>query len=79
MARVYCKFTWTKLTWSTEQWDSNNNFANSTFTPTIAGRYYLVAQSKWGTTIDDKIHIAAISKNGAIWKNTEMARKVLGE
>ena len=30
---------WTKITWNTEDYDTNNNFASSTFTPTVAGYY----------------------------------------
>jgi hypothetical protein len=31
--------TATKVTFDVEQWDTNNNFASSTFTPTVAGYY----------------------------------------
>ena len=34
--------TWTKISFQTENWDTNNNFASSTFTPTVAG-YYLIS------------------------------------
>lgn len=33
--------TWTKITYDTEEFDTNNNFASSRFTPTIAGYYLL--------------------------------------
>ena len=33
--------TFTKLTYNTEVFDTNNNFASSTFTPTVAGYYQL--------------------------------------
>ena len=32
---------WTKVTLDTEEWDTNNNFASSTFTPTVAGYYQI--------------------------------------
>jgi hypothetical protein len=35
--------TWTKITYDTEEFDTNNNFASSRFTPTIAGYYVLTA------------------------------------
>ena len=35
--------TWTKVTFDTELFDSNNNFASSRFTPTVAGQYYFCA------------------------------------
>lgn len=31
----------TKVTFDTENWDTNNNFASSTFTPTVAGYYQI--------------------------------------
>jgi hypothetical protein len=36
----------TKLTWSTEVFDTNNNFASSRFTPTVAGEYILTASAR---------------------------------
>jgi hypothetical protein len=30
---------WTMLTWPNEDFDTNNNFANSRFTPTVPGKY----------------------------------------
>ena len=33
--------TWTKVTFDTEAFDTNNNFASSTFTPTVAGYYQI--------------------------------------
>jgi hypothetical protein len=33
--------TWTKVTFDTEIFDTNNNFASSTFTPTVAGYYQI--------------------------------------
>ena len=35
--------TWTKVTFDTELFDTNNNFANSRFTPTVAGQYFFHA------------------------------------
>jgi hypothetical protein len=39
--------TWTKLTFTGEIFDTNNNFASSTFTPTVAGYY----QFNWNIEI----------------------------
>lgn len=47
--------TWTKVTFSSEEFDTNNNFASSTFTPTVAG-YYL---------FDACIGFAAMTTGGA--------------
>jgi hypothetical protein len=35
--------TWTKITFDTEVFDTNNNFASSRFTPTVAGYYQINA------------------------------------
>jgi hypothetical protein len=39
----YSQSTWTKVTLGTEAFDTNNNFASSTFTPTVAGYYQINA------------------------------------
>jgi len=36
--------TWTKITYDTEEYDTNNNFASSRFTPTVAGYYQINAR-----------------------------------
>jgi hypothetical protein len=36
--------TFTKILFQTEEFDTNNNFASSTFTPTVAG-YYLITSA----------------------------------
>ena len=38
--------TWVKITYDTEDFDTNNNFASSTFTPTIAGYYVLTLNTE---------------------------------
>jgi hypothetical protein len=35
--------TFTKILWTAEEFDTNNNFASSAFTPTVAGYYLIVA------------------------------------
>jgi hypothetical protein len=56
--------TLTKITLQTEVFDTNNNFASSTFTPTVAGYYQIngVLRST-GTSITASI--IAIYKNGS--------------
>jgi hypothetical protein len=55
-----------KITFETEEFDTNNNFASSRFTPTVAGYYQLnscvTAESSYNTI---KI---SIYKNGSIFK-----------
>jgi len=56
----------TKVTYDTEEYDTNNNFASSTFTPTVAGYYQINAQLQPASTYCGG-HIA-IWKNGAVYK-----------
>jgi hypothetical protein len=42
--------TWTKITLDIKAFDTNNNFASSRFTPTIAGYYQINAQVQMGVS-----------------------------
>lgn len=58
--------TLTKILLQTEEFDTNNNFASSTFTPTVAGYYQVTASIRIvssATTIRTYIH-----KNGSAYK-----------
>ena len=66
-AQTLSSATNTKLTFTTEEFDTNNNFASSTFTPTVSGYYqvsggFQVAVSATGGAI-------AIYKNGGGFKS----------
>ncbi len=62
--------TFTKVTFDTEQWDTNNNFASSTFTPTVAGKYLVTAilylQPETTTLVGDQL--IAVYKNGSAYQ-----------
>ena len=64
--------THTKVTFDTELFDSNNNFASSRFTPTVAGQYYFCADlhhynsANAATTIRN----TALYKNGSVHTHT---------
>jgi hypothetical protein len=58
--------TLTKITFDTEEYDTNNNFASSRFTPTVAG-YYLVS-GKTQPNGSYSAGITAIYKNGALYR-----------
>jgi len=46
--------TFTKITFETEKFDTNNNFASSRFTPTVAGYYQINSVLRYsGTAIND--------------------------
>lgn len=55
----------TKVTWGRELIDSNGNFASSTFTPTVAGYYLIIAAVGWVATVDTSRSATYIYKNGA--------------
>ena len=55
---------WTKITFNTEQFDTNNNFASSTFTPTVAGYYQVNAQIQYDIASVANANIR-IYKNGS--------------
>lgn len=55
--------SFTKLNLQTETFDTNNNFASSRFTPTVAGYY----QFNWGMGLATTTQsLSALYKNGAI-------------
>jgi hypothetical protein len=57
----------TKVLFGTEEFDTNNNFASSTFTPTVAGYYQVNAQVSTGTAQTRLIFY--IYKNGSVYKS----------
>ena len=64
--------THTKVTFDTQLFDTNGNFANSRFTPTVAGQYFFFAHlhhynSASGATT---IRNTGLYKNGSIHTNT---------
>jgi len=59
--------SFTKITYGTEDFDTNNNFASSTFTPTVAGYYQINANFRFGTAFAATQQSILIYKNGAVW------------
>jgi len=57
---------WTKVTLGGEEFDTNNNFASSRFTPTVAGYYQINAA--FSTTTSTGNIFVALYKNGANYK-----------
>jgi hypothetical protein len=62
--------TWTKVNYATETWDTNNNFASSRFTPTVAGYYQINA------TFGEGLSAAGMNFYIAIYKNATEFRKM---
>ena len=58
--------TFTKILFQTEEFDTNNNFASSTFTPTVAG-YYQINLTATSSALN--LALITIYKNGSIYKN----------
>ena len=61
--------TWTKVTWPTEEYDTNSNFADSTFTPTVADKYQIKAQVKFVTADANARVEISVYKNGIAVQN----------
>ena len=57
--------TWTKVTMGTVLLDTDNMFASSRFTPTIAGKYYCYFEGV-GTSTSTHFYVA-IRKNNSTW------------
>ena len=57
--------TWTKATLDTEVFDTNNNFASSRFTPTVAGYYYISGVVRCTSSVTFSRYIVGIWKNGS--------------
>ena len=58
----------TKVLFQTEEFDTNNNYANSTFTPTIAGYYQLNAMVRLDGASGTGENMIILWKNGAEYK-----------
>jgi hypothetical protein len=57
----------TKITFSTEDFDTNNNFASSTFTPTVAGYYQINGILRGKTTTLLTGMFITLYKNGSAY------------
>lgn len=56
---------WTKIIYQVEEFDTNNNFASSRFTPTVAGYYQLSGNTGLASA---SLCVSAIYKNGVEYK-----------
>jgi hypothetical protein len=59
---------WNKVTLDTEEFDTNNNFASSRFTPTVAGYYQFNGTLYMAGGTGNFEFIASIYKNGSEFK-----------
>ena len=54
-----------KVTFGTETFDTNSNYASSTFTPTVAGKYRVSCSITWNSLSAGDSILLSIYKNGA--------------
>ena len=66
-AQTVATATYTKITVDTEEYDTNNNFATSRFTCTVAGYYLFTAGIAVGTTRTEILPV--LYKNGSAYRN----------
>jgi hypothetical protein len=66
VAQTLASNTYTKITFTTEEFDTNNNFASSRFTPTVAGYYQINACVSVATAFCTLY--STIYKNGGLFK-----------
>jgi len=59
--------TWTKITFTTELFDTNNNYASSRFTPTVAGYYQFNASICLVSTTTTHSIISGLYRNGTLY------------
>ena len=57
---------YTKILFDTEEYDTNNNFASSRFTPTVAGYYQLSMQASFASFLTTET-VLAVYKNGSLY------------
>jgi hypothetical protein len=60
--------SYTKVTFNSEEFDTDNNFASSRFTPTVAGYYQINWLLNIGSGSGSYEWVSAIFKNGSSWK-----------
>lgn len=70
--------TFTKITYSTEEYDTNNNFASSRFTPTVAGYYMVHAFFEYNGYASNGLWSLYIWKNGSSWRRFQTGPAVSG-
>ena len=66
----------TKVLFATEEFDTNNNFASSRFTPTVAG-YYQISSSVYSVPATGSAYIT-IYKNGSGYKAGSLMPAISG-
>jgi hypothetical protein len=60
--------TTTKVLFQVEEFDTNNNFASSRFTPTVAGYYQVNAAVEAVFSVPPSFYLIIIGKNGTTYK-----------
>ena len=63
----------TKITFGTEEFDTNGDFASSTFTPTVAGKYLIAATVQFVSSVDTELLQIFLYKNAAAYKQKQIS------
>ena len=63
-----------KVLFDTEEFDTNNNFASSRFTPTVAGYYQLSTMVAW-LSVSANVVFITLYKNGSVVKHLSRTPK----
>ena len=66
-AQSFSASTYTKITFPTESWDTDNNFASSRFTPTVAGYYQMSTGVRFSASTANGWYFL-IYKNGTAYQ-----------
>lgn len=66
--------TTTKITFTTVEFDTNNNFASSRFTPTVAGYYQINASIQIAYATSTAAVTSIIGKNGSSYKGGNLSQ-----
>lgn len=63
--QTFTQDAWSKITFNNEVYDSDGTFASSTFTPGVAGKYFLGASVRMVDNSSQSTNFISIYKNGA--------------
>jgi hypothetical protein len=76
--QTFAANTFVKITFNSEAWDTNNNFASSTFTPTVAG-YYQITAALYHGQVGNGDFQGALYKNGTRVKRLYIRNTIAGQ
>ena len=63
--QTFTQDVWSKITFNNEVYDTDGTYASSTFTPGVAGKYFLGASVRMVDNSSQSTNVISIYKNGA--------------